>query len=228
MGQRSQLYIRYNNKKSLVAMHLQWNYGYYMINRTYQLLKYISKNIKHEFNNFQEKNFDYANHNTTREDIDILHNLIQMNLTIGSYVKGWDLVKEEYEWLKEKNELTETFKMIPKNQDNNNGILVIDIGENGTIKYGLGLGYEDKEDMAYDDDFSMVGANEYFIASEKNCDSQYKLENSNKELYDTTIEEIKYIEDNFELLTDEEYKEIFDTEYKYKDCMKEEEIKIEV
>ena len=221
MGQRSQLYIRYNNKKSLVAMHLQWNYGYYMINRTYQLLKYINKNIQHEFNNFQEKNFDYANHNTTREDIDILHNLIQMNLTIGSYVKGWDLVKEEYEWLKEKNEFTETFKMIPKNQDNNNGILVIDIGENGTIKYGLGLGYEDKEDMTYDDDFSMVSANEYFIASERNCDSQYKLKNSNKELYDETIEEIKYIEDNFELLTDEEYKEIFETEYKYKDCMKE-------
>lgn len=221
MGQRSQLYIRYNNKKSLVAMHLQWNYGYYMINRTYQLLKYISKNIKHEYNNFKEENFKYMNEEKNRCDIDILHNLIQMNLTIGSYVKGWDLVKEEYNWLKDKGELKETFKMIPQNQDNNNGILVIDIQEDGTIKYGLGLGYEDKQDMAYDDDFSMVSTNEYFIASEINCDSQYKLENSNKELYNETIEQIKYIEDNFELLTDEEYKEIFETEYEYKNCMKE-------
>ena len=113
MGQRSQLYIRYKNKKNLVAMHLQWNYGYYMINRTYQLLDFIGKNAKADYSNFREEHFDIANSETRREDIDMLQNLIQMNTTIGSYVKGIDLVKEDYEWGSGKEDFKETFKMNP-------------------------------------------------------------------------------------------------------------------
>lgn len=208
MGQRSQLYIRYKNKKNLVAMHLQWNWGYYMINRTYQLLDFISKNIEDEYNNFQEKKFDIAN--VGREDIDVLQNLIQMNLTIGSYVKGYDLVKGEYKFNKDKT----TFKITPEDQDNNNGILVIDIQENGTIKYGLASGCEE-------DDFKMINAKKYFELSEINIEEKYKLENTNKELYDTVKKQLEFIDNNFELLTDEEYKEIFESEYEFKNCMKE-------
>lgn len=215
MGQRSQLYIRYKNKKNLVAMHLQWNWGYYMINRTYQLLDFISKAIENEYNNFQEKNFDIANR--YREDIDVLQNLIQMNLTIGSYVKGCDLVKEEYEF----NEDKTTFKITPKDQDNNNGILVIDIQENGTIKYGLAGGYEEIDGMKLNDDFKMINAKKYFELSEINIEEEYKLENTNKELYDTVKKQLEFIDNNFELLTDEEYKEIFESEYEFKNCMEE-------
>ena len=215
MGQRSQLYIRYKNKKNLVAMHLQWNWGYYMINRTYQLLDFISKAIENEYNNFQEKNFDIVN--IGREDIDVLQSLIQMNLTIGSYVKGCDLVKEEYEF----NEDKTTFKIIPKDQDNNNGILVIDIQENGTIKYGLAGGCEEIDDMKLNDDFKMINAKKYFELSEINIEEKYKLENTNKKLYDTVKKQLEFIDNNFELLTDEEYKEIFESEYEFKNCMKE-------
>lgn len=215
MGQRSQLYIRYKNKKNLVAMHLQWNWGFYMINRTYQLLDFISKNIEDEYNNFQEKNFDIANR--YRGDIDVLQSLIQMNLTIGSYVKGYDLVKEEYEFNKDKT----TFKITPKDQDNNNGILVIDIQENGTIKYGLAGGCEEIDDMNLNDDFKMINAKKYFELSEINIEEKYKLENTNKELYDTVKKQLEFIDNNFELLTDEEYKEIFESEYEFKNCMKE-------
>lgn len=226
MGQRSQLYIRYKNGKNLVAMHLQWNYGYYMINRTYQLLDYISKNIGNEYNNFKEQHFDIANSKSTREDIDILQNLIQMNMTIGSYVSGLDLVKEELEY---GDNGVETFKMNPYEKDNNNGILVIDIKEDGTIKYGLGGGNE--EIGTWVDDFKMISAKEYFRLSENSySDEKYRLKNSNKELYDEVMKQIKFIDENFELLTDEEYEEIFDTEYKYEDCIKPkdlEELKIE-
>ena len=223
MGQRSQLYIRYKNKKNLVAMHLQWNYGYYMINRTYQLLDFISKNVKATYGNFREENFDIANSGNRREDIDILQNLIQMNTTIGSYVKGVDLIKEEYEWAKEKGDITETFKMNPNNQDNNNGILVIDIREDGKVKYGLGGGYEEIGDWV--DDFKMISARKYFELNQntyKDEYEKYKLKNVNKELYDKVMEQLDFI-DTFELLTDEEYKEIFDTEYRWKDCIKESE-----
>lgn len=216
MGQRSQLYIRYKNKKNLVAMHLQWNYGYYMINRTYQLLDFIGKNVKSDYSNFKEEHFDIANSGSRREDIEMLQNLIQMNTTIGSYVKGIDLVKEEYEFCND--EKKSTFKINPNNQDNNNGILVIDIGENGKVKYGLGGGNE--EIGTWVDDFKMISAKEYFRLSENSySDEKYKLKNSNKELYDEVMKQIKFIDENFELLTDEEYKEIFDTEYKYEDCI---------
>ena len=222
MGQRSQLYIRYKNGKNLVAMHLQWNYGYYMINRTYQLLDYISKNIRSEYNNFKEQHFDIANNKSTREDIDILQNLIQMNTTIGSYVSGWDLVKEELEY---GDNGIETFKMNPYKQHNNNGILVIDIKEDGTIKYGLGGGYEE----VGNEDYDMISARKYFELSEKNYENKYKLVNSNKDLYNKVMEELDII-DTFEVLTNEEKDEIFNTEYKYEDCIKPkdlEELKIE-
>lgn len=214
MGQRSQLYIRYKNKKNLVAMHLQWNWGYYMVNRAYQLLDFINKNVKDEFSNFKEEHFDIEN--DRREDIDILQNLIQINLTIGSYVSGYDLVKDEFRYNQDKN----TFKMTPKEQGNNNGILVIDIQENGTIKYGFGGGIEEIRDMNYGDDFKMISAKKYFELSEKNVMEKYKLKNTNKELYDTVQKQIKFIDGNFELLTDEEYKEIFESEYEFKNCMK--------
>lgn len=215
MGQRSQLYIRYKNKKNLVAMHLQWNYGYYMINRTYQLLDFVSKNAKAEYSNLREENFDIANSETRREDIEMLQNLIQMNTTIGSYVKGIDLIKEEYEFCNKDN--SKTFKMNPMFQDNNNGILVIDIQENGKVKYGLGGGYEEVGDF---NDFSMISAKEYFKLSEKDYEDKYKLKNKNEELYKIVQEQIKFIDNNFELLTDEEYKEIFNTEYEYENCIK--------
>ena len=184
MGQRSQLYIRYKNKKNLVAMHLQWNYGYYMINRTYQLLDFIGKNVKADYSNFKEKNFDIANSESRREDIEMLQNLIQMNTTIGSYVKGIDLIKEDYEWGSNKEEFKETFKMNPMFQDNNNGILVIDIQENGEVKYGLGGGYEEVGDF---NDFSMISAKEYFRLSEKDYEDKYKLKNRDEELYNALI-----------------------------------------
>ena len=216
MGQRSQLYIRYKNKKNLVAMHLQWNYGFYMINRTYQLLDFIGKNAKADYSNFREEHFDIANSDTRREDIDMLQNLIQMNTTIGSFVKGIDLVKEDYEWRIGKEDFKETFKMNPNFQDNNNGILVIDIQENGEVKYGLSGGYEE----VGNEDFKMISAKEYFRLSEKDYEDKYKLKNKDEELYNEVMKQIDYIDNNFTLLTDDEYKEIFDTEYKWEDCIK--------
>ena len=216
MGQRSQLYIRYKNKKNLVAMHLQWNYGFYMINRTYQLLDFIGKNAKADYSNFREEHFDIANSDTRREDIDMLQNLIQMNTTIGSFVKGIDLVKEDYEWRFGKEDFKETFKMNPNFQDNNNGILVIDIQENGEVKYGLSGGYEE----VGNEDFKMISAKEYFRLSEKDYEDKYKLKNKDEELYNEVMKQIDYIDNNFTLLTDDEYKEIFDTEYKWEDCIK--------
>ena len=51
---------------------------------------------------------------------------------------------------------------------------------------------------------------------------EYKLINTNKELYDKVLKQIEYIDNNFELLTQDEYNEIFKKEYNYKDCLRKE------
>ena len=219
MGQRSQIYIRYNNGKNLVAYHLQWNWGYYMINRTYQLLDFISKNVESDFSNFKGINFDIANYGKQRDDIDILSNLIQFNTTVGSFVRGHNLVKEEFEYNEAK--IDDKFKMTPENQDNNNGILVIDIQED-KIKYGLAGGWEEVNNWK---DFNMITARKYFKLSEASYgDEKYKLKNQDEELYKKVQKQIKFI-DSFELLTNEEYKAIFNKEYSFKDNLQESEVK---
>ena len=187
-----------------------------MINRTYQLLDYLSKNVQSEYSNFKEKNFDIANMNN-RCDIKILSGLIQSNNTIGSWVAGINLVKEELEYRKN-NETT--FRINPEHEDNNNGILVIDIQEDGTIKYGLSGGYEEIENFKH---FKMINASEYFKLSEKYKTGEYekyKLVNQDKDLYDKVMKQIQFI-DKFKLLTQKEYEDIFNKDYMYKDCMEE-------
>lgn len=214
MGQRSQLYIRCRNKKTLVAMHLQWNWGCYMINRTYQLLDFIKKESPYEYSFIRRGGDNYLHEK--EEAINVLQALIQMNLTVGSNVTGHDLVKEARQW----GDYTtgDTFKIDPEFQDNNNGILVIDVLEDGTIKYGLGAGPEDVDD---DEAYKMITAKEYFDISQRGCSEEYKLKNYDKELYDKVLEQIEFIDNNFTLLTQEEYKDIFNQEYEYKNCLKE-------
>jgi len=222
MGQRSQVYIRYKNKEKMVAMHLQWNYGYYMINRAYQLLDYISKNLECDYNNFTSENFDISNRNNSDETI--LKGLIQCNMTIGSFVGGYDLLKEHIEWLKWKQENlkekenktddelkalekleeminTNLYQLRPEEQDNNDGILVIDILDDKTIKYGFASGYD------YGSYFTMINATDY-MKDYKEC--LERLDEENKKVIEKQVEYIN----SFQLLTDEEYKEIFEKKYK--------------
>ena len=77
--------------------------------------------------------------------------------------------------------------------------------------------------MSLYDDFKMINAKTYFELSEMNKYKEYKLENQDKELYEEVLKQIDFIDNNFELLTDKEYKEIFNTEYEYKNCIKEKE-----
>ena len=217
MGQRFQIYVRYNGGKSLVAYHLQWCWGRYAINRVYQLLDFIDKNLKDTYSNFISDKFDISNRGEYREDKRILENLIQMNITEGSYVAGIDLVKEEQEFAEEP---SETFKINPRKQDNNNGIIVIDINNDRKIKYGMTVGYEGEGKYKK---FEIVNARQYMEAYQEDLDyikENLKTEEDNKwylELLATIEKQIVFTED-FELMTQEEFENMFNKEYKYEDC----------
>lgn len=217
MGQRFQIYVRYNGGKSLVAYHLQWCWGRYAINRVYQLLDFIDKNLKDTYSNFTSDKFDISNRGKYREDKRILESLIQMNITEGSYVAGIDLVKEEQEFAKEP---SETFKINPRKQDNNNGIIVIDITNDRKIKYGMTVGYEGEGKYK---EFEIVNARQYMEAYQGDLDyikENLKTEEDNKwylELLATIEKQIVFTED-FEVMTQQEFENMFNQEYKYENC----------
>src|SRR5574344_1894997 len=118
MGQRSQVVVRYHNKEKVVAKHLQWNYGFYMVNRTYQLLDYLKKSITHEQSEFLKSSYtDNKIVDGNNESKNILTSLIELNLTIGSYCNSYYLIDNQ-------------------NKDE----------KNATIKYCFVKGYEELDD----------------------------------------------------------------------------------
>lgn len=217
MGQRFQTYVRYNGGKSLVAYHLQWCWGTYAINRVYQLLDFISKNLEDTYSNFVSEHFETVNRGKYREDKRILEGLIQMNITCGSYVAGIDLVKEEKEYQEEP---SEKFKINPRKQDNNNGIIVIDISNDRKIKYGMTVGYEGEGKYK---EFQIVNARQYMEAYQGELDyikRNVKTEEDNKEYLEllATIEKQLVFTEDFEVITQAEFEAMFNKSYKYEDC----------
>ena len=58
MGQRSQIYARFNedNKKGLIANYYQWNYGERMISRAKWGIEHIKNTLKYDWYYRQESN----------------------------------------------------------------------------------------------------------------------------------------------------------------------------
>ena len=229
MGQRSQIYIRYNEGKNIVAYHLQWNWGEHMINRAYQLLDYISKNANGRFSELLSSGYDLGK----SYGKEFLSALIQMNLELGSYVKGIDLVKEQYDWdLYDKKMIIDTFKINPNNQDNNDGFLVVDITEktnkNGKIIPTIYV-------SIWDGEYKQVTFKEYAEEYKENAINYYKdcltQGRINKKEYEETIKiwdkimkKAQKLDKKYKTIDDERYNEIFEAEYRYEDNLSDKDI----
>lgn len=241
MGQRSQHYVQFcthkkneflgTHEKNLSAFHLQWCYGWFMIERMYNLLKYIKKNEElykeNEYRTFTGERYEEAR--KIRKEI---YALTQFNFEGASFQIGSDLVKEQLEfnyadkhrdkngekvWYKDnfeewlnwdretKTKEDTKYKINPFCQDNNDGITVIKIEEDGTIKYAFDL-----LDGCNDETFRPITAKDYYKVYRK-YDSD-RLSDKDKRMIRNKI---KYIDENFTLLTADEMKEIFNQEYEW-------------
>lgn len=227
MGQRSQIYIRYNEGKNIVAYHLQWNWGEHMINRAYQLLEYISKNTKFTYSDFLSKS-EWQKWNGK----EILSALIQMNLEIGSYVGGHDLVEEQYEWdLYDKKMVIDTFKINPNNQDNNDGFLVIDITEVKRKDKVIPKIYA----SIWNGNYEKVSFEEY-AKDYKICDLDYSKQmvsegrftekgyQEEEKKWNKIIKKAQKLDKKYKAIDDERYNEIFESEYKYENNLSDKDI----
>lgn len=243
MGQRSQHYVQFCldtkndftgvRDKGLSAFHLQWCYGWYMVERVYNLLRYIKKNIENYKDDEYGKTFTGGRFKQAREIRHEIYNLTEFNFECATCQHGIDLVQEKLDFQYADNHRNEkgervyydgdfraflngfksekpteqdlTYQINPYEQDNNDGITVIKVEEDGTIKYAFDL-----LDTWETHEFRPITAKDYYKVYRK-YDSEHFTDKDKRMVRN----KIKYIDENFTLLTADEMKEIFNQEYKW-------------
>lgn len=189
MGQRSQIYIAFNNalrddkgkvkpdakgEWELIARYYQWNYGSRMISRTWGLIEWIQSSIM--FLNFtQEK----------------LKRIADVNFDLRDVVISSDLIAEAEEDAHEFDSSANEYIFAFNNC--NDGKLFISVEDDGTIKYCL----TDNEN------FEPISAKQYMAWGE------YSSEEPESNLW----ENIQNISDSAELMTQEELEQFMARTY---------------
>lgn len=190
MGQRSQIYVRFNNgdKKGLIANYYQWNYGERMISRARWGIECIKACLEYNWYYQQKSNITKLSRifdtNFDMKDIQISHDIIN---------------KYKEEFSKENfNEFV--FKM----QDNNDGKLIVDI-EGNKIKYAF-LDWDANSDIIMDGESYMIWNN--------NNNEKWKESKclSKKDIH-TCENNIKFISENAILMTKDEVEEFINYNY---------------
>lgn len=189
MGQRSQIYVRFNNgdKKGLIANYYQWNYGERMISRARWGIDRIKETLKYDGWYYQTKG------NVTR-----LSRIFDVNFDMKDVQISCDIIAEYKEEFSEENFNDFVFKM----QDNNDGKLLVDINKNG-IKYAF-LDWDANSDNIMDGKAYIIWNNRGELV-----ESEYMP----KETILICEENIKFISENAKLMTKEEVEEFINYEY---------------
>lgn len=122
MGQRSQIYIRYNIEhngkvyRGLIARYFSWNYGERMVSRARSIIEYI-----------KDYYLAYPTTFTSVWELEKLQRYCDINFDIKDIVISMDLVKE----VSDQSDCDISYLF---NTDNNDGQLYIDV-TNNKIKY---------------------------------------------------------------------------------------------
>lgn len=181
MGQKSQIYIRYEEDgvKKLIARYYQWNYAERMISRARYLLEWLESN----------KNFTWEIERKA-------YRIADTNFDFIDCVISSDIIKEFQDDLS--SEKSDFNKYVFDMQDNNDGKLYIDVTEQ-EIKYCF-----------TDSDNNLLNADEYMIFDTKGCYDEYKWnnpENMKRKEMKKCVRNIKWIEKNFSLMNKDELNE---------------------
>lgn len=124
MGQRSQIYVRINaDKKVLVARYFGWNYGERMISRSRYTIEWLKEHSRYGIKTL-----------IINEYIKKLIHIIETNFDMKDVVLSTDIIKKYNDYCKD--DCVEFNDYVFKQQDNNDGKLLIDVCEN-EIKYAF-------------------------------------------------------------------------------------------
>lgn len=215
MGQRSQIYVRYENRgwvkgqradghwgfiaaatnKSLIARYYQWNYGERMISRAAHSIAWLKESA----------GTLYGEENKAIRILDT--NFDMCDVQISS-----DIIQEWKEWGN-----ADTFREdVFEEQDNNNGQLFIDVDLEGNIKYAFTHPYAKKE---------VLTATEYMQEDFDDWETSEYISDDGKQ---TCRENLAWIEANATLMTDEELEEFKNYDYKIEKPQKEQTVDNEI
>ena len=191
MGQRSQIYVRYEveGAKKLIARYFQWNYGERMVSRARYTMDWLEKT--REYLSFESKK--------------IVH-ILETNFDAIDCVESSDIMQEYNDCLAYlEAQKGYGFKNFIIDEDNNDGILFIDVLPD-KIKYGF-LDWKPNTDR-------VMTAHQYMDFDMKGWNSR-KHEILDKEEYTTCIHNIKAIDcnENHELMSSKEIKEFISYDY---------------
>lgn len=183
MGQRSQIYVRFNQaespkKKYLVARYFSWNFGERMVSRARYTMDWLEEMKSH----------------LSGDNIEKLKRIIDTNFDYQDVVLSTDILKEYIEGYYD--DFSDVFCF----QANNDGQLLIDVTDDG-IKYAF-VSYlgESTEPM---------NPRQYMIWNHKGCkcedwEKSIYIDNEQKKLCN---ENITHIVQNYKLMTQEEIEE---------------------
>lgn len=203
MGQRSQIYIRYNvncngfNYKGLIARYFGWNYGERMISRA----RYVIEEISEEFMKFKYYFRD-------EEKLEKLVRFCETNFDMKDIVRSLDIIENVKESAECVGDIDYHDSGYIFDQDNNDGQLFIDVTDNG-IKYCFMQFYDEGEPM--DGEHYMKWNCEYIAHPDWHVPYEYM----NEETIAYTEENIKAIDEMAVLMTPEEIKAFVTDDYSY-------------
>lgn len=189
MGQRSQIYVRYN-KKLVVANYYQWNYAERMVSRARYGIEYIKDNFI-EYKSFVFDHPYYMKQLSRIFDVNFDMKDVQISTNI---IEEW---KEQF--------FDDNFNdIIFRQQHNNDGRLFVDILEDGTIKYAFLDSVCDTENI--------MSAAQYMDWDSENWKESEYIENEQKVFCKNNL---KSIEEMAVLMTKEEVEDFMNHDYGY-------------
>lgn len=188
MGQRSQIYVRYN-KKLVVTNYYQWNYGERMISRARHGIEYIRQNY------LEYRGWIFND----ESNMEKLRRIFDVNFDMKDIVMSSNIIQEWKEQFSEDNFNEFVFKI----QDNNDGKLFIDISEDGIVKYAF-------LDCECDTDHIM-NATQYMDWNSKEWEKSKYISEQGKQSCKENMEKIKEIAT---LMTKSELEDFINHDYR--------------
>lgn len=188
MGQRSQIYVRYNDreKKGLIANYYGWNFGTRMISRAKAGIEHILESLKYDW------------YYESKSNVTKLSRVLDINFDYRDVAISADIIAEYVEEFAD----TPFREYVFRHQDNNDGKLFIDI-DNGTIKYAF-------LDRSANLD-NIMDASAYIIWD---CGADWQTEEDPDDVA-TCLANITYINEHVTLMTAEELDEFMSYDYGY-------------
>ena len=191
MGQRSQIYVRINNKL-VVANYYQWNYAERMISRARGIIEWLEEYRKNNWLDFFDPDTNFNNSYITK-----LRRICDVNFDMRDIAISSDIFKEYKEYGQD-----DTFKdFVFFFQDNNDGKLYIDVTKDGTkycfTDYNIKKVMTGTRYMSWDRGKDWKEPNQYF----------------DQEDIDICKENIKFINSHAKLMTYQELQDFINQKY---------------